>query len=76
MNRPNHLLMNVLYHIAAVFQVPSHHSLHNMMYIQVQQKCVVTPTAGQSTPHEHGSSEARFTSYTLFLITEHTQCPS
>jgi hypothetical protein len=31
MNRPNHLWMNA-------FQVPSHHSLHNMMYIQVQQK--------------------------------------
>jgi hypothetical protein len=37
MNRPNHLLMNVLPHIAAAFQVPSHHSLHNM-YTQVQQK--------------------------------------
>lgn len=38
MNRPNHFSMNVLSHFVAAVQVSSHHSLNNMMHIQIQRK--------------------------------------
>jgi len=74
MNRPKHFSMNVLSHFVAAVQVPSRHSLDNMMHIQVQQKM-----CGQTYRRctyitwtcllKHGFQ------VTLLMITEHTHRP-